>query len=43
VLLDAELVACFARSSNLSVIRAGTGSVIGDGGLVRVQISGLIE
>lgn len=42
-LFETELVAGFSRSSNLSVIRAGTGSVIGDGGLVRVQISGLIE
>jgi transposase len=38
-----QLVSSFSRSSNLSVIRAGTGSVIGDGGLFRVQISGLIE
>src|ERR1700692_2925938 len=40
---DAQLVASFSRSSNLSVIRAGTGFVIGEGRSVRVQMFGLIE
>ncbi len=38
-----QLVASFSRSSNLSVIRAGTGFVIGEGRSVRVQMFGLIE
>ena len=38
-----QLVASFSRSSNLSVIGAGTGFVIGEGRSVRVQMFGLIE
>jgi hypothetical protein len=38
-----QLVASFSRSSNLSVIRAGTGFVIGEGRSVRVQMFGLSE
>src|SRR5258708_2755595 len=38
-----ELVASFSGRSNLSVSRAGSGFVIGEGRSVRVQISGFSE
>jgi hypothetical protein len=41
VALFFQSVASFSRSSNLSVSRAGTGFLIGEGRPVKVQISGL--